>query len=266
MITRQSEFVRIIETRSKRLMTSLHAPLALLVLASMILASPMLGLAQKSKRANPNPNSSDPARTQAQPVNQPAERGIALSEVNSGVAPDGQGKLWAVVIGVSNYKNLRAEEQLRFAHRDAEEMAAFLRSPNGGGFPSTQIKVLLNEEATIASVRTALGTWLPRSAEPNDVVYIFFAGHGVVAQGSDGYLLANDSDPQNLYATALPIAELDRIVSERLRARVAVVIADACHSGKIGMASRGVEEQVLINRYLDEVGKSGAGRPHPDNG
>jgi tetratricopeptide (TPR) repeat protein len=260
MITRQSEFVPVTESRSTRLMINLRAPLALLVLASMILASPMLGLAQKSKRANPNPNISDPARTQAQPVNQPAERGIALSEVNSGVAPDGQGKLWAVVIGVSNYKNLRAEEQLRFAHRDAEEMAAFLRSPNGGGFPSTQIKVLLNEEATIASVRTALGTWLPRSAEPNDVVYIFFAGHGVVEQGSDGYLLANDSDPQNLYATALPIAELDRIVSERLRARVAVVIADACHSGKIGMASRGMEEQILINRYLDEVGKSGAGR------
>lgn len=252
MITRQSRFARTTESRSKRFMMSLRARLTALVLASMILASPMASLAQKGKRPAP----SDPART----PDQPASRSISLSEVNSGVAPDGRGKLWAVVIGVSNYKNLRPEEQLRFAHRDAEEMAAFLRSPNGGGFPSTQIKLLLNEEATIASVRTALGTWLPRSAEPDDVVYIFFAGHGVVEQNSDGYLLASDSDPQNLYATALPIAELDRIVSERLRARVAVVIADACHSGKIGMASRGMEEQVLINRYLDEVGKSGAGR------
>jgi uncharacterized caspase-like protein len=119
--------------------------------------------------------------------------------------------------------------------------------------------VLLNEQATIASVRTALGTWLPRSAEASDVVYIFFAGHGVVEAGGDGYLLAHDSDPQNLYATALPIAELDRIISERLRSRVAVVIADACHAGKLGLASRGVEEQIMINRYLDEVGKSGAG-------
>ncbi|MGA9773609.1 MAG: tetratricopeptide repeat protein [Blastocatellia bacterium] len=254
MSTRQSEFMRITESRSKRLLTGLHAPFAILILASMILASPP---AQKSKRTTTNTGSDDVTRATA---NQPAARSISLSEINSGVAPDGQGKLWAVVIGVSNYKNLRAEEQLRFAHRDAEEMAAFLRSPNGGGFPSTQIKVLLNEEATIAAVRTALGTWLPRSAEPNDVVYIFFAGHGVVEQGSDGYLLATDSDPQNLYATALPIAELDRIVSERLRSRVAVVIADACHSGKIGMASRGMQEQILINRYLDEVGKSGAGR------
>ena len=237
--------------------------LRVLLLTLLVAALSTHGFAQRSRRNQTRADkvklSPAPVPAQAQEPSQPAARSISLSEIKSGVAPDGRGKLWAVVIGVSNYKNLRPEEQLRFAHRDAEDLAAFLRSPNGGGFPSTQIKVLLNEEATIASVRTALGTWLPRSAEPNDVVYIFFAGHGVVEQGTDGYLLASDSDPQNLYATALPISELDRIINERLRSRVAVVIADACHSGKIGLASRGVEEQILINRFLDEVGKSGAG-------
>ncbi|HXG94940.1 MAG TPA: tetratricopeptide repeat protein [Blastocatellia bacterium] len=187
------------------------------------------------------------------------DRGIAIKQVTSGIAPDGRGKLWAVVIGISSYKNIPPEGQLRFAHRDAEDFAAFLRSPNGGGFPSTQIKLLLNADATLSAVRTALGTWLPRSVEPDDIVYIFFAGHGVVESDTDGYLLAHDSDPQNLYATALPIAELDRIITERLRARIVVLMADACHSGKIGWTSRGAEREVLIGRYLDEVGKSGAG-------
>lgn len=240
-------------------LTSLRLPIAILLLAAIALALPQVGLAQRSKRRKPITKSTHQAQPQAQQTSTLSARSLSLSQVRSGVSPDGRGKLWAVVIGVSNYKNLRSEEQLRFAHRDAEAMAAFLRSPNGGGFPSTQIRVLINEEATIASVRTALGTWLPRSAEPDDVVYIFFAGHGVVEQGSDGYLLASDSDPQNLYATALPITELDRIINERLRSRIAVVIADACHSGKIGMTSRAVGEQVLINRYLDEVGKSGTG-------
>jgi Flp pilus assembly protein TadD len=185
------------------------------------------------------------------------ERGVFIKR--GGVAPDGRGKLWAVVIGVSNYKNISAEAQLRFAHRDAQEFAAFLRSANGGGFPASQIKVLLNEGATLSAVRTSLGTWLPRSVEPDDVVYIFFAGHGVVEGERDGYLLAHDSDPQNLYATALPIAELDSILTQRLRARVVVLMADACHSGKIGWTSRDTDRQVLISRYLDEVGKSGAG-------
>lgn len=243
------------------LMNRFSLPLALLLIVQSLVGIQTFAQNRKDKRGpRPTVQKTEPsANPAANPPAGSSSRAISLSEINSGVAPGGQGRQWAVVIGISNYKNLRPEEQLRFAHRDAEDLAAFLRSPNGGGFPSTQIKVLLNEQATIASVRTALGTWLPRSAEPNDVVYIFFAGHGVVEAGGDGYLLATDSDPQNLYATALPITELDRIISERLRSRVAVVIADACHSGKIGLASRGVAEQVMINRYLDEVGKSGAG-------
>ncbi len=203
-------------------------------------------------------------RTKAQPLKpkigqaQTTSRKISISEIKSGVAPDGRGKLWAVVVGVSNYQNLKPEEQLKFAHRDAEDMAAFLRSPEGGGFPSNQIKLLLNENATVAAIRTALGSWLARSAEPEDVVYVFFAGHGVV-ENNDGYLLAYDSDPQNLYATALSVAELNRIVSDRVRTREQVVIVDACHSGKLGLVSRGTGSEALISRYLDEVDKSGEG-------
>jgi tetratricopeptide (TPR) repeat protein/uncharacterized caspase-like protein len=184
------------------------------------------------------------------------QRGLT---VKSGSALDGRGRLWAVVIGISSYGNLSPEQQLKFAHHDAEEFAAFLRSPSGGGFPSTQIKLLLNQNATLSAIRTALGTWLVRSAEPDDVVFIFFAGHGVVEGERDGYLLAYDSDPQNLYATALSISELDRIITERLRARVVVLMADACHAGRIGWASRGSADEVLISRYLDEIGKSGTG-------
>jgi uncharacterized caspase-like protein/tetratricopeptide (TPR) repeat protein len=203
-------------------------------------------------------------RTKAQPLKpkvsqtQTASRKISVSEIKSGIAPDGRGKLWAVVVGVSNYQNLKPEEQLKFAHRDAEAVAAFLRSPEGGGFPSNQIKVLLNEQATVAAIRTALGSWLARSAESQDVVYVFFAGHGVV-ENNEGYLLAHDSDPQNLYATALSVAELNRIVSERVHTREQVVIVDACHSGKLGLVSRGTAGEALISRYLDEVDKSGEG-------
>lgn len=36
-------------------------------------------------------------------------------------------------------------------------------------------------------------------------------------------------------------------------------MADACHAGQIGWASRGATERALITDYLNEVGKSGAG-------
>jgi tetratricopeptide (TPR) repeat protein len=193
------------------------------------------------------------------PAPDAGDRGVSVRRVSSGMAPDGKGQLWAVVIGISSYKNVPPEGQLRFAHRDAEELATFLRSPGGGGFPSNHIKLLLNQDATVSAIRTAIGTWLVRSAEPDDVVYIFFAGHGVVEGDTDGYLLAHDSDPQDLYATALQVSELDRIITQRLHARVVVLMADACHAGQLGWTSRGTTERALVTKYLDEVGKSGAG-------
>jgi uncharacterized caspase-like protein/tetratricopeptide (TPR) repeat protein len=188
-------------------------------------------------------------------------REVMVKDGGAAVAAlDGRGKLWAVVIGVSRYKNLAPKSQLEFAHRDAEDFAAFLRSPKGGGYPPSQLKLLTNQAATLSAIRSALGTTLPRSVAPEDMVIIFFAGHGTVESERDGYLLAYDSDPQNLYATALQISELNRIVSERLKARNVILIADACHSGQLGMASRGVgESATMINRYLDEVGRSGKG-------
>lgn len=189
---------------------------------------------------------------------QKQERALTVVQTN-GETLDGKGKLWAVVVGVSNYSKLTKDQQLQFAHRDAQDFAAFLRSPNGGGFPANQITLLLNQDASVSAIRSALGTALPRSVEPDDVVVIFFAGHGVVEGERDGYLLAHDSDPQNLYATALPIAELDRIITERIRARSVILIADACHAGKLGWTSRSAEAQMMVNRYLDEVGKSGKG-------
>jgi tetratricopeptide (TPR) repeat protein len=199
------------------------------------------------------------AQQKAQAKPDAEARGVSVRQVSSGLAPDGKGQLWAVVIGISSYKNVPAEGQLRFAHRDAEDLAAFLRSPGGGGFPSNHIKLLLNQDATVSAIRTAIGTWLVRSTEPDDVVYIFFAGHGVVEGDTDGYLLAHDSDPQDLYATALQVSELDRIITQRLHARVVVLMADACHAGQIGWTSRGETGRALVTKYLDEVGKSGAG-------
>ncbi|MBO0797366.1 MAG: tetratricopeptide repeat protein [Blastocatellia bacterium] len=239
--------------RDKFIRTQFAFAAAVMIAVMLSTASPLA----QSRRAG-SENRTLASITGLQRLGTPRE--LAVKEVRSGGALDGRGKLWAVVIGVSSYKNLGPNDQLQFAHRDAEDFAAFLRSPNGGGFPSNQLTLLTNETATLSAVRSALGTTLPRSVEPDDMVIIFFAGHGVVEGEGEGYLLAYDSEPQNLYATALQVSELNRIVSERLKARTIILITDACHSGSLGWAARGTRESTaLINRYLDEVGKSGKG-------
>ena len=240
---------------SKLSQNRLAVALAIQISLTLVFSSlHVYGQRPSLKRQAPKPAAPKPAAQRS------ADRGMQVKEIRSGGALDGRGKLWAVVIGVSNYKNLASKEQLEFAHRDAQSFAEFLRSPNGGGFPSSQMTVLTDQNATLSAIRSALGTTLPRSVEPDDMVVIYFAGHGIVEGEHDGYLLAHDSDPQNLYATALQISELNRIITERLKARTVILIADACHSGQLGWNSRGVgENAVMVNRYLDEVGKSGKG-------
>jgi tetratricopeptide (TPR) repeat protein len=159
---------------------------------------------------------------------------------------------WALVVGISRYQHVPPQFQLRFAHRDAEEFARFLRSPEGGTMPADHLKLLMNDDANISNIRAALHTWLPKSVGPDDVVYIFFAGHGVVAEDNEGYFVAHDSDPQNLHATGLAFREVDSTLSQRLRAGLVVLMADACHAGTIGWTATPAPSQA--QGALEQIG------------
>src|SRR5690242_20065634 len=80
-----------------------------------------------------------------------------------------RGTRWALVVGVSSYEHLPPAAQLHFAHRDAADFAAFLRSFEGGALPGDHIRLLTNQEATLAQVRAALHNWLVDSARPEDI-------------------------------------------------------------------------------------------------
>ena len=166
------------------------------------------------------------------------------------------GTRWAVIIGISSYKYLPSKVQLRFAHRDAEDFADFLRSDAGGSIPDTHIRLLTNEQATLAEIRAALHTWLPRSAGPQDIVYFFFAGHGVLDDHNDGYFVANDSDPQNLHATALSFRETDSTLSYTVRSKLVVLIADACHAGRLGWTTYSSAFPNEAANQLEKFGQS----------
>jgi Flp pilus assembly protein TadD len=154
----------------------------------------------------------------------------------SGQAQEAAGT-WAVVVGVSKFKSLKADEQLQYADKDAEAFAKFISSPRGRGVKQENITLMLNGDATAAAIKKRLGTTLPRSAKPNDVVYIFLATHGMVEKDAAkaAYILGTDADPEDLYSTAIPMKDLDDIVSSRLeKAGRIVLLADACHSGTMG--------------------------------
>ena len=53
------------------------------------------------------------------------------------------GEHWAIIIGISNYKD--SNLNLKFAHRDAEELYNLLIQSNGGPFKEDHIGEILNQ-------------------------------------------------------------------------------------------------------------------------
>ena len=147
---------------------------------------------------------------------------------------------WALVVGVSKFKN--PSLNLRFAAKDAEDFRDYLI--NKGHFAADHVKLLTNEQATEKEIVSELGgKWLPHVAAPDDLVVIFLSSHGSPAYmdtAGVNYILAHDSDVEDLYSTALEMQDLVEVISKRIHAKRVILIIDACHSGALELGAKGL--------------------------
>jgi WD40 repeat protein/uncharacterized caspase-like protein len=152
-------------------------------------------------------------------------------------------KLWAVVVGVSDYTG--NEIDLRYAAKDAVDFARALRVA-GGRWPGSDRSdiTLLSSAAsnaagkpTRANVTTALRR-LSGAAE-DDIVVVYLSGHGVSLgnESGDYYFLASEArsfglaDPEVRRRVALSgndLAELMKVIPAAKRA----IILDTCSAGR----------------------------------
>ncbi len=170
------------------------------------------------------------------------------------------GEVYALVVGISDYQDPSIPD-LRFADRDAEAFANFLKSDAGGRLAGDHLKLLTNKNATGAQIIMALD-WLLDVSKENDRVIIYFSGHGDVDSKlleTPGYLLGWDA-PVRVYdiGGTLSLSVLQGRVSTlsvKNKAKV-VLIADACHSGKLsGNEINGAQltGQYLARQFKNEV-------------
>lgn len=165
--------------------------------------------------------------------------------------------VWAVIIGINDYPRL---PKLKYAVNDAQAFYRLMVEDNR--VPAENVTLLLNEQASLVNLRSTLGTRLKSSARDNDIMVIFFAGHGATerdASSPDGdglekYLLPFDTDPADLYTTAMPMVEVARILN-RIRSYRLVFIADSCYSGASGgrTISVGDLRATISDGFLDRV-------------
>ena len=149
--------------------------------------------------------------------------------------------LWAVVVGINRYEDCEIQP-LKYAVPDAQAFKDFVESQKKSGlYKAVHIKYLINKDATLRNLKTALGVFL-NDARQDDVVYVFIASHGAVDPQGDSYILTCDANFNSLYSTALPMEEFKKLLMDRIFAERTIVIADACHSGGIGNNTRGARE------------------------
>jgi hypothetical protein len=164
------------------------------------------------------------------------------------------GEKWAVVIGVSDYKADGLD--LRYADRDAEAIRDFLIEKSG--FRPDRVRSLTNQHATYQEIRTALFSFLA-ATQPDDMVLIFLAGHGVqdAINPDNFFFLAHDSEVGNLGGTAIPMWDLGNVMDYTIRAQRILVFADTCHSGAAldrGGAKDG-KNLNFFNKYLEVLAR-----------
>ncbi len=166
----------------------------------------------------------------------------------------GTGQKWAVVAGISKYKHSGNNQipNLRYASRDAKSVANFLKDPKGGAFD--HVHEIYDEDVTYQNLRYSLFDYLGQAIE-EDLVFVFFAGHGAPDPNNPQnlYLLTHDTNPQSVASSGFPMWDVETALKRNIKAETVILVTDACHSGGIsgGVGTRGIT--VTENKTNDSL-------------
>lgn len=171
------------------------------------------------------------------------------------------GRALVIGIGEGYCPSLQLPSLVR---KDAEAVAQLLCDPKLCGYPPSQVRLLLDEQATKSNIVDALRE-LAATAKPDDTVVIFYSGHGgrkIDAPEYAGYLYPADYVPGDPDGTGLLAEELTELLNAISAARV-VLLMDACHAEAAAHVKAEGENKGMLAGFRDstlEKLSSGNGR------
>ena len=169
-------------------------------------------------------------------------KGVAIATITLFVIGAGQEAARAgqkaLLIGVGAYPYLPEDKQLSGPPHDARAMKRFL--VEHWGFSSSDVRVLLDHDATKTGILDALHNWLPSASQPGDRIVVYFSGHGTwvkdvngdEADGRDEAFSPSDSG-RTKSSDDLILDDEIAVAFSRLADRQVLLIADSCHSGTV---------------------------------
>ena len=149
-------------------------------------------------------------------------------------------RLHVLTIGVSDYGDKASDLRLKFAHRDAQDVASALVNTQEGGLYSEVKPIFLpDDKANKAGIFDALAAMQHNiaAATGQDLAVAMFSGHGTMID-NQFYLVphgVDNSTPARLKASAIPATEFQSEISKLAAHGRVLVLLDACRSA--GMIS-----------------------------
>ncbi|MFO0902105.1 MAG: caspase family protein [Pirellulales bacterium] len=157
--------------------------------------------------------------------------------------PIGKGRFCAILIGVDHYQDSKITS-LQFCSRDVRTLGSVLSQKCG--YDDRDVYLFATDEParpTRQRILDRVQDVLDR-AMPDDVVVVFFSGHGWLDPKGKAYLITEDAQLANLGDSALPVSLLRELL-ERSRARDKCLLLDCCHAGgKAAQAFGAAPEEV----------------------
>jgi uncharacterized caspase-like protein len=150
--------------------------------------------------------------------------------------------LYFAAIGISDYVN--PMNNLNYADKDARDLIQMFEE-RSDIYNRIRIIPLLNYQATKANI-LALKDSLMQS-KPDDHVFLFFAGHGIIGDDGQYYLCNTDIKNDNIFSSATPYTDFEAII-DSIPARNKLILIDACHSGEAD------NEEIKIADFVPEHG------------
>ncbi|MBT5532050.1 PEGA domain-containing protein [Candidatus Poribacteria bacterium] len=178
--------------------------------------------------------------------------------------PSTPGVGWALLVGVGAYPDVDGYTVSRLSApaKDVDALRTFLTDPDLGAFPASNVRTLIDEQATKAEILLALAN-MRRRAAPEDLVLFYFSGHGYRphdedAGGSPAYLLPYVTNPLALNNPDIGCIKYEDIteIVQMMEAEKVVVLLDACHSGGVKPRGSRFVSGGVYGRFWDEWEKA----------
>jgi len=166
-------------------------------------------------------------KVQVSVVNSSGVESLKRTFVINATAAMPQPDLYLVSIGVSKYQN--EDFNLKYAAKDAKDLMDYVNE-RPEAYAEIHTHNLVNEQVTTTEIAKLKARLM--QSRTNDVVIVFFAGHGVLDEEMNYYLGTYDIDFDNPKKNGLAYDGLENLL-DGIPALNKLLIIDACHSGEV---------------------------------